>query len=211
MSQRLPRLLLFATVAFVLGLLAARALQPSTGRPQLERATYLPDAPPLAPFALVGQDGKPLGRDAFRGHWTYVFFGFTACPDICPTTMGTLAAERRLLHDLPPDLQPQVLMVSVDPARDDAAKLGAYVRYFDPSFTAATGNEAAIASTAAAFGAAYTRVPTPDGGYTVDHSAGLFLVGPRGNLVATSSAPHDAAVMARDYRAIVAADRRIRR
>lgn len=208
MSRRLPRLLLIATVAFVVGLLVARALQPTVVRPRLERATYLPDAPPLAPFALVRTDGRPLGRDALRNRWTYVFFGYASCPDVCPTTLATLAAERKLLQDLPPELQPGVLLVSVDPQRDDATKLAAYVRYFDPGFEAATGSDAAVASAAAAFGAAYARVPAPDGSYTLDHSSAVFLVGPRGSLVATSSAPHDAAVMARDYRAIVTTERR---
>lgn len=205
MDRRLPRILLLATVAFVLGLLAARALHPTAPRPQLERATYLPDSAPLPPFALTAANSGHVGRDTFKGRWTYVFFGYASCPDVCPTTLATLAAERRLLRDLAPELQPRVLMISVDPARDDPARLAAYVRYFDPTFEGATGDDAAVASAAAAFGAAYARIAAPDGGYTMDHSAGLFLVGPRGNLVATSSAPHDAAVLARDYRTIVAA------
>lgn len=203
MNRQLPRLLLLATVAFVLGLLAARALQPPK-RPLLERATYLPDAPPLPALRLVGGDGSAFDGTGLRGHWTYVFFGYASCPDVCPTTLGVLAQMRQRLADLPPAQRPRVLLIGVDPARDDPARLRAYVRYFDPAFEAATGDEDALSQAARSFGASYARVPTPGGGYTMDHSAGLFIVGPRGELAATSGAPHDADLLARDYRSLLA-------
>jgi protein SCO1/2 len=197
---------MFATLAFVGGALLGRVLQPSTpARPVVERATLLPGGPPLPRLDLVDEEGRPFDGTGLRGHWTYVFFGFTSCPDICPTTLATLAGVHRALADLAPALQPQFLLVTVDPARDDATRLEAYVRYYDPQFHALTGRNAAIDQLAGALGAAYARVEQPGGGYTMDHSAGLYLVGPRGRLVATTGAPHDAAVIARDYRAILAA------
>lgn len=208
MTLTLSRRLLYATVAFVAGLLGARALIPGASTawtPALERATRWPDAPPLPRLDLVDQDGAPFDGTAFRGRWTYVFFGFTSCPDICPTTLTVLAQVRRELQDLPETLQPAILLVTVDPARDDAARLAAFVRHFDPHFRAVTGDPREIARLASALHAAYARVDLADGAYTMDHASSLFLVGPDGNLVATSGAPHLAAVIARDFRALAAA------
>jgi protein SCO1/2 len=132
-----------------------------------------------------------------------VFFGFTHCPDICPTTLATLAQLTRQLTDLPADQRPGVLLVSVDPERDDLERLKAYVTFFDPSFVGATGSSQAVAAAAAAFGVPYAKVTLPEGGYTIDHGSGIFIVGPSGGVVAYLSGPHDATVMARDYRKVV--------
>jgi len=205
LNPRLPRILLLATVAFVAALIGARALLPDVAAPpKLERAVWLPGGSPLPEFAFVDETGAPFEARRLLGGWTYVFFGFASCPDICPTTLATLAAVRRALRDLPTRQQPAVLLVTVDPSRDDAARLAPYVRYFDPAFHAVTGDEASLVRLARALGAAYTRVPLAAGGYTMDHSSSLFLIGSDGRLVATSGAPHDADVLARDYRTLVA-------
>ena len=205
MKPQWSRILLFATVAFVGGLLAARAMMVESPQiPPLERAVRLPEAPPLPDVALVDETGAPFDVGRLQGRYTYVFFGYASCPDICPTTLVTLASARRALHGLPADVQPDVLLVSVDPARDDPARLAPYVRHFDPDFHAVTGSDAQLARLARALGAAYTRVSLPDGSYTMDHSSGLFLIGPDGRLVASSGAPHDATVIARDFRTLVA-------
>ena len=197
---------ILAIVAFAAGLLIARSLtQPKSEPPRTERATVF-DAPrPLPSLSLVDQDGRRWGTDRFTGHWTLVFFGYTSCPDVCPTMLATLARMRKALADLPPAQQPRVLFVSVDPERDDPARIAAYVRFFDPSFEGATGDARGVADAAAAFGVPYLKVDVTDGGYNMDHGSGLFLIGPDGTLVAYSSAPHDAAVLARDYRSIVTA------
>jgi protein SCO1/2 len=195
----------------VLGLLGAGMLASGVPAPPvLQRAVRLPDAPRLPALALVDETGSPFDGSRFRGRWTYVFFGFASCPDICPTTLATLAEVRQRLRELPLERQPAVLLVSVDPARDDPARLGAFVRHFDADFHAVTGEVAAIDRLASALGAAYARVPLPGGGYTVDHSSSLFLVGPDGGLVATSGVPHDAAIIADDYRGLVATSPRLR-
>jgi protein SCO1/2 len=204
-KSSVPRVLLLATVAFVAAWFGARALMPGVAAPSvLERAVWLPDASPLPDMAFIDETGAPFDARRLHGRWTYVFFGFASCPDICPTTLATLASVRRSLRDLPAELQPSVLLVTVDPSRDDAARLAPYVHYFDPAFHAVTGDEASLARVAGALGVAYARVPLPGGGYTMDHSSSLFLIGPGGRLVATSGAPHDADVIARDYRALVA-------
>lgn len=204
MRNRTLGIAILAIVAFAAGLLIARSLErPHAAPVHTERATVLDTPRALPALSLVDQDGRPWGTDRFSGRWTLVFFGYTSCPDICPTTLATLVQVRKALADLPPAEQPRVLLVSVDPERDDPARLAAYVRFFDPSFEGATGDAGNVAAAAAAFGVPYLKVSVPGGGYNMDHGSGLFLVGPDGQLVAYSSAPHDAAVLARDYRSIV--------
>jgi protein SCO1/2 len=205
MASRPLRIGILAIVAFAAGLVLARLLMPARVEPpQTERATLLPEPRPLPPLDLVDQDGRPLPAEFLAGHWTLVFFGFTQCPDICPTMLATLAQARRQLADLPESDRPRVLLVSVDPERDTPERLAAYVRFFDPSFLGATGTAAATAAAAAAFGVPYAKVQMPEGGYTMDHGSGLFVVGTDGALQAYLSGPHEAGTIARDYRKIVA-------
>jgi protein SCO1/2 len=204
MAARSLRIVILAIVAFGGGLLIARALVPArVTLPQTERATVLPAPRALPALDLVGQDGRPLGADFFKGRWTIVFFGFTSCPDLCPTTLASLAQATHQLADLPPAERPRVLLVTVDPERDNPAHLAAYVRFYDPAFLGATGTPAAVAATAAAFAVPYAKVSLPEGGYTMDHGSAIFIVGPSGAIVAYSSAPHDASTIARDYRKVL--------
>ena len=191
-------------VAFVLGLFAARHWSAgSAPAPVLTHATFYPTPQALGELELTDHDGKPLTADTLRGHWWLVFFGFTQCPDVCPTTLATLARTRAGLADLPAELQPRVLLISVDPERDTPERLAGYVRHFDPQFVGATGSLEAVAETARRFGVPYARVAGAGGGYTLDHGAGVFFVDPRAAIEAYSSAPHDPTVLAADYRALV--------
>jgi protein SCO1/2 len=206
MTNRLPlRIVLAAIVAFALGLILARVFVTlrEVPVPATENATILPQPRELPALDLVDQDNRPLPRDFLRNRWTVVFFGFTQCPDVCPTTLATLAQMKKKLTDLPAEQQPRVLLVSVDPERDTAAILKPYVTFFDPSFLAATGTLAATGQAAMAFSVPFAKVPLPSGGYTMDHGAGLFLVSPAGALAAYASPPLDATVLARDFRKVV--------
>ncbi len=204
-ARPLLRYVLAAIVAFALGLILARVFVTPNALPvpATENATILPQPRELPALDLVDQDNRPLPRDFLRDHWTIVFFGFTQCPDVCPTTLTTLAQVKKQLADLPASQQPRVLLVSVDPERDPPALLKSYVTFFDPSFLAATGTLAATTQAATAFSVPFAKVPLPDGGYTMDHGAGLFVVSPKGALVAYSSPPLDATVLARDFRKAV--------
>jgi protein SCO1 len=133
MAARPLRIGILVIVAFAAGLILARLVTPvREAAPQTERATLLPEPRPLPALALSDQDGHALAPDFFKSHWTLVFFGFTQCPDICPTTLATLAQVSKQLADLPPMQRPRVLLVSVDPERDPPEHLAAYVRFFDP-------------------------------------------------------------------------------
>jgi protein SCO1/2 len=204
MAARPLRIVVLVIVAFAAGLLLARLLVPGKAAPpQLEQATVFPAPRALPALDLVDQDGKALPPRFFDGHWTLVFFGFTQCPDICPTTLATLAQANKLFGDLPANSRPRMLLVSVDPERDPPSILAPYVRFFDPAFLAATGSLEATAAAAAAFNVPYAKVSQDGGGYTLDHGSGLFVVGPTGGIVAYLSAPHDAARIAANVRSIV--------
>jgi protein SCO1 len=206
MTARLTlQMVLLAIVAFVVGLVIARGIFKPAGAPvpATESATILVPPRDLPPLDLVDQDGNPLGPRFFEGHWTVVFFGFTHCPDVCPTTLAVLTQFHKLLGSLPAGQQPRVMLVTVDPERDTPARLRDYVRFFDPSFTGATGTPEAIGQAAAAFAVPYAKVTLPGGGYTMDHGAGVYTVGPSGKVVAYSSRPRSAEVLARDFRKTV--------
>jgi len=173
--------------------------------PELRHATLFPSGRPLPAFGLVDQHGGSFGPERLRGHWTFLFFGFTQCPDVCPTTLATLAAARRELADLPAEEQPAVVLVSVDPQRDTPARLAEYVRFFDPGFTGVTGEADAIAAFTRELGVAViVGEPDASGQYTIDHTATLFLVGPDGSLAAVFGTPHSPDGIAGDYRRILA-------
>jgi protein SCO1/2 len=206
MTARLTfRLVALGIVAFVVGLVVARTVlhEREPALPALENATIYAPPRPLPPLDLVGKDGQALGPDFFKGRWTLVFFGFTHCPDVCPTTLAVLKQVHRSLATLPTAQQPRVLLASVDHERDTPAQLRAYVEFFDPTFLGATGTAEAVSQAAAAFAVPYAKVPLPGGGYTMDHGAGVFTVSPSGAIIAYTSPPLSAEVMARDFRKIL--------
>jgi len=125
-----------------------------------------------------------------------VFFGFTHCPDVCPTTLYKLAQARRAAAV--PHLR--VLFVTLDPARDTPAMLARYLHAFDPDFLGLTGSQQTIAALAAHFGVAFQRVELPGGDYTMDHSAVVFLLDAGGRIVAVFTAPLDIAALTQDLR-----------
>jgi protein SCO1/2 len=201
---------LFAA-AVVAGLLAGvgawhLASKRAAAPPVLEQATAFQEPRTLPEFALVDQAGRAFGPARLRGNWTLVFFGFVNCPDICPTTLATLAAVRKSLADLPESDRPGVAFVSVDPGRDTPELIGQYVGHFDPAFVGATGSADDIEVLTRGLGVAVLSGPADvDGNYAVDHSAAVFLVDPDARVAALFNTPHEAGAIARDYRRIVAA------
>jgi protein SCO1 len=192
--------------ATVAGVLTARRLSRRHAAVPTTRVALVYPAPrPLPPFSLLAHDGSSFDAARLRGHYTFVLFGYTNCPDVCPTTLMELARARQRLADLPAAARPAVALVSVDPARDTPERLAAYAPHFDPSFVGVTGSEAAIGALAQALGVAIERGTPVDGSYSVDHTAAIFLIDPAARVAAVFPAPHEAAALADDYRAIRAA------
>lgn len=163
----------------------------------LSSGTRLPTPKPLTPFQLTAHDGKPFDLQRLTGDWTFLAIGYTHCPDICPTTLGTFDAIRHQLKAGEADF----VFVSVDPERDSPAKLAEYVPYFNAEFLGATGSHSELRKLTGQLGLLYRHTEAPNSamGYVVDHSAAIMLIDPLGRLSAIFSAPHDPAAMTRDY------------
>jgi protein SCO1/2 len=194
MSSNLARWLLIAAAACagVAGFWLAEQLD--RGSPQLASGTWLPHARPVGDFQLTDTTGRPFTRRDLAGAPALVFFGFTHCPDVCPTTLLKLAQIRKRA-----DIAGlRVLIISVDPQRDTPPVLGTYVHAFDPQFEGLTGDPRVIARIAANFGVAFNRVELPGGDYTMDHSAVVFLLDNTARIAAIFTPPFDVAAISAD-------------
>jgi protein SCO1/2 len=193
-------LLSLGAAAIVAGALLARMF--AAGVP-LASGTWLPRARTLAPFQLRDLAGRDFDLNNLRGHPTLLFFGFTNCPDVCPTTLATLAQ----IQSRSPLPGSQVVFVSIDPERDSAATLQVYLGAFSKDFVGLRGDQAALAPLLKSLSAIAVRENLPGGGYTMDHSATLYLLDTRGRLVAVFSPPFAAAGLAADLQQVSASRR----
>ena len=192
-----------AVAALTLGAVASYMIS-MTSRPAAPKIDGLlwPQSKALGELALRDHHRKAFTRARLIGRWTLLFFGYTHCPDVCPVTLSVLRNAIALMADAEVDAgvePPQVVFVSVDPARDSLAHLAAYVSHFNPEFLGVTGSDADLEAFARQLGVLYVRAE-PDAGsdYLVDHTAAVFLVDPRAHLVALFQAPHAAKTLARD-------------
>jgi protein SCO1/2 len=179
MTLRTARILV-AAGAFAAGLvLCIAVVLLLTGR---GGAPSLPQVAAIGgPFSLTDQNGRTVTDQDLKGRPFLVFFGYTNCPDFCPTTMFEIS---EVLRALGPDAgRTRALFISVDPARDTQAALKDYLSSFDPNITALTGEPDAIAAVAKAYRAYYRKVPLKDGGYTMDHLVLVYLMDKDGRFV----------------------------
>jgi len=145
------------------------------------------EAPPLAgariggPFTLTNQNGKTVTDADFAGKYRIVYFGYTYCPDVCPTHLTKIGAALRTLDKQAPRTAQKIvpLFISVDPERDTPAQLKQYVGNFHPRLVGLTGTPQAIAQVAKAYAIAYMKEPTPSG-YLMGHTEVAYLMGPDG-------------------------------
>ena len=170
-------------------------------RPALQ-SVRLFDAPRAIPaFRLDAQPGA-IGAADLAGHWTVVFLGFTHCPDVCPTTLATLAKAQDAWRALPEAQRPRVLFVSVDPERDTPAKVADYARFFHADTLAATATEPALRDFVQSLGMVYMKVPQPGGDYMMDHSSTLVVLDPQGRQAGLIRPPLAPAAIAADLAAL---------
>ncbi|WP_376779840.1 SCO family protein [Stutzerimonas kunmingensis] len=148
----------------------------------------LPRERPIPQLKLIDQDGQPFSTSSLQGRWHILFFGFTACPDICPTTLSDM---RRLLSGLPSETreQLQVVLVSADPARDTPEQLKAYLSYYRAGFSGLTGDMEQLLRLSRALGLPFVPARETEGDYSVSHSGNLALVAPDGSLRGHIRAP----------------------
>jgi protein SCO1/2 len=137
------------------------------------------------PFRLTDQDGRTVTDEDVKGKPFLVFFGFTHCPEICPTTLFDIS---EILRALGPDAErTRALFITVDPEQDTPKALKDYLSSFDPHMTGLTGSADAIAAVAKAYRVIYRKVPLDQGGYTMDHTAIIYLMDKQGRFVAPFS------------------------
>jgi protein SCO1 len=170
------------------------------------QGTILSPARKIAVPALVKDNGEMLRIDDLSGQWHLLFFGYTHCPDICPTTMGVLAQAKKTAKTNDQEF-PGVVFISVDPERDKVETLGQYVRYFDKDFIGVTGDPALVKALALQMSVVYLKMPAADGSadddYLVDHSSALLLLDPQGRLKAFLNPPHDPSTILHDVQTVI--------
>lgn len=158
-----------------------------------------------ADFILADFNGKPRSLTDFRGKVAVLFFGYIHCPEVCPTTLADLAQVMRLLGK---DAgQVQVLFVTLDPERDSPELLAKFVPAFDPSFLGLYGDAQATAKAAKAFGISYVKQYDKHGGYSLDHTDGIYLLGTNGKPLLLAPYGQRAELLAQDIKLLLAVGR----
>jgi protein SCO1/2 len=192
-------LVVFAAFAGGLVIFAAAAFLVS-GRSPTDLPQIVKAAPIGGPFSLIDQDGRPVTDETMKGKPFLVFFGFTHCPDICPTALFEMSEVLRALG--PDGDRIGVLFVTVDPERDTPEKMKDYISSFDPHMRALTGDRAAIEKMERGYRVYAKKVPLEGGDYTMDHSALVYLMDKDGRFVAPFNLkrqPEEAAADLRRY------------
>ena len=156
--------------------------------PVLETGKALAQPMELVAFDLVDHTGKPFQYKDLKEEWSLIFFGYSKCPDVCPTTVFKLAEIYRILdEDKAIKQQPQVIFISIDPGRDKPETLKEYLASFNPEFIGVTGTLDEIKKLTAKLSVYFQKIGDEDGNYLyeMNHTAGLFLTNPDGKLVAS--------------------------
>jgi len=179
--------LLYVIVALAAGAIGFLAFQKSTVLAKPEHALYYQQAREIKPFQLTDHHNQTFTKEKLTGKWSWVFFGYTSCPDVCPTTLQELNFVYDDLKLISQDTQ--ILLVSVDPNRDTPEKLAQYIAYFNKEFIALTADHGVLFPFARNLGLMYA-INEPEGenadknSYLVDHSASLVLINPQGKIAA---------------------------
>lgn len=181
------RIILWAMVA----LAAVGAILLALQAPRSGQSSEMPLATIGGPFTLTGSDGQPFASSRLNGKPAAIFFGFTHCPDVCPTTLARLT---KLRNQLGRDDGFSIVFISVDPERDKPEDVGRYAGLFNTPVIGLTGSPAQIEQVKKQFGVYSAKAPQPGGGYSVDHTATVFLMDRNGQFVATLSPEEGEAV-----------------
>lgn len=193
------------SMAWVINVFLDAKRKPDIPLPLL--STLRPESKPLSEFSLIDQFGKEFTLDRLRGKWTFIFFGYTACPDICPTTLiemtkvaNTLAGEKLQKNDI------HFIFVSVDPKRDDVESMKKFIAYFNSDFIGLTGSQSQLDNLMQQLNilAVREKSTSPDS-YTMGHSSSIKLIDPQAEWLASFSPPHNGneiaekLILIRDY------------
>jgi protein SCO1/2 len=200
--------LLLAFIALIAGLYISQQMHMEKKIDSRQfHGTLLQKPREIKPFSLIGIDNQLFDNQTLYGSWTVVFFGFTRCGYLCPTTMAELAKMYHLLEQKGVKPLPAVVMVSIDPKRDSLVTLKDYVQAFDSHFYGARGEDEVIEKITREMGIAYSKVfssiTANANDYDVQHNGALMLFNPQAKLVAFFTTPHQAQLLAEDYQLLV--------
>jgi protein SCO1/2 len=190
-------IIILATAA---GILSARFFLQRTVVEDELAATRFPVAREIQSFELVDHHNQVFDNAALERHWSFLFFGYTYCPDVCPTTLSVLNSIAQRLQDVDADIR--FVMVSVDPERDTPERLAEFVTYFNGDFLGVTGTDQGLEQLTRQLGILYERVQPEPGSeaYLMDHTAAVFLFDPDGRYHAVFSPPLSVETIAGDFR-----------
>lgn len=209
---------LFVVAAFLaifFGLWTHHQLEPQRLRPELKLQSgfILPEPKPILDFELTQTDGTTLNNTSLHGHFTLMFFGFTHCPQMCPTTLSTLSKVYQAWYEDEHSIVPQMIFVSVDPNRDSLESMQQYVSSFHKDFFGAIGDESHLAPLKESLGILAMKTPMPghtheahqsmEQDYNVDHSGTILVINPEGKLAAILTPPHEDQALAKDIQALL--------
>jgi protein SCO1/2 len=195
-------IIILATVA---GILSARFFLQRTVVQDELAATRFPVAREVQPFELVDHNNVVFDNAALEQHWSFLFFGYTYCPDVCPTTLSVLNSIAQRLQDVDTDIR--FVMVTVDPERDTPERLAEFVTYFNGDFLGVTGTDQGLEQLTRQLGILYERVQPEPGSeaYLMDHTAAVFLFDPDGRYHAVFSPPLSVETIVGDFRKMLQA------
>lgn len=202
-QRRMPLYLMLAVIA---GLIAGILWVQQPAKPLKITGTVLSPARPLAAFHMTDHKLQDFDNRNLHGKWSFLFFGYTNCPDVCPTTLflfKMLASKLKSQADLYKNTQ--FVFVSVDPERDTTEVLARYINYYNPDFTGLTGTAEEIKQLTSSLGVPYFIGEHEPGqvNYTVDHSGAIILINPQGEFQAVFSAPQQLDLIHTDYLNII--------
>ncbi len=192
-------------LATAAGIWAARAVLDHKAAVDDLEATRFPVAREITPFKLIDHNNAVFDNNALRQRWSFLFFGYTHCPDVCPTTLSVLNSVANRLQDLDQDIR--FIFVSIDPERDTPEQLARYVSYFNGDFIGVTGTPEALEQLTKPLGIFSSKVEAEpgSGSYLVDHTASVLLFDPDGRFHAVFSTPLSAEKISGDFRKMLKA------
>ena len=186
-----PLFIIVAIAAIAIGIFVQSGSKAPSAPIDLVKGILLPNTKPLGDVAFTDHNGQAFGTKELLGKWSVLFFGFTNCPDICPTTMHTMKQVKEKVSEAGQWHNFQIVMVSVDPERDSSERLKDYVPYFDPEFIGLSASVEHTSEFAKNLGILFIKdEPAEDGNYDVDHGAALILINPQGQYSGLFSGPH---------------------
>lgn len=206
------RNLFYITIAFaVLALFLGMWMQYNANKSDdvdLDNGTILPVPHDISPFSLVSAEEKPFTNQNLKGHWSLLFFGFTKCPQLCPTTLALLNDAYKNIEKNKHVPLPQIVFISIDPERDTPKQILAFLQTFNKNFVGATGEKNELDKLTREMSILYAKVEDPEAMdtsmYNIDHSGTVLMVNPLGQLLAVFSRPQDAEELSDDVEKIEA-------